>query len=118
MCSLVGNLVCTEFVKGLQGFDTVWCMMEYVLVYICLVYILFDVGLHIVWTKFCLAQKNSFVPAWGVVVQAINQGAVAVHQHRATLIVHFVCLRLETAQTTRPNQHVSRVGSVLARVPS
>jgi len=41
MCSLVGNLVCTEFVKGLQGFDTVWCVFEYVLVYI-----LFGLHLH------------------------------------------------------------------------
>ena len=54
----------------------------------CLVYILFDVCLHIVWTKFCLAHKNAFVPARSVVVQAIDQGAVAVHQHRPTLIDH------------------------------
>ena len=39
----------------------------------CLVYILFDVCLHIVWTKFCLAHKNAFVPARGVVVQAIDK---------------------------------------------
>ena len=52
-----------------------------------LVYILFIVGLHIVWTKFCLAHKNAFIPARGVVVQAIDQGAVAVHEHRPTLIV-------------------------------
>ena len=64
----------------------------------CLVYNLFDVCLHIVWTKFRLAHKNTFVPARGVVVQAIDQGAVAVHQHRPTLIVLHVCLYPDPAQ--------------------
>ena len=71
-------------------------------IHLVLVYILFDVGLHIVWTKFCLGHKNAFVPARRVVVQAIDQGAVAVHQHRPTLIVLHVCLHPETAQEHHP----------------
>jgi len=49
-----------------------------------------------------LEHKNAFVPARRVVVQAIDQGAVAVHQHRPTLIVLHVCLHPETAQEHHP----------------
>jgi len=52
--------------------------------------------------SFALAHKNAFVPARGEVVQAIDQGAVAVHQHRPTLIVLHVCLHPETAQEHHP----------------
>ena len=43
-------------------------------------------------------QKNVFVPARCVVVQAINQGAVAVLQHRHTFVILHIGLHPDTAK--------------------
>ena len=47
-------------------------------------------------------QKNAFIPALRVVVQAINQGAVAVHQHGPIVVVLHVGLHPEAAKKHHP----------------
>ena len=46
--------------------------------------------------------NNACVPAWSVVIQAIDQGTVAVLQHGPTVIVLHVCLHPDTAQENNP----------------
>jgi hypothetical protein len=78
---------------------------------------MFDKGL--IW--FCLGFKFAFLvyiklvlyvkillPARRVVIQAIDQGAVTLHQYGPSLTVLHVCLHPETAQETAQEHHVPK----------
>jgi hypothetical protein len=56
-------------------------------------------GVHIVYTKLQLCTSyRAFSPARGIVVEAIDDGTVAVHQNRPAISILLVRLHPDTEQ--------------------